>query len=473
MSYQRWFGGRLAAALAVSASCAGGAKGPGSDDLDPAGGETDDVDTDAVDTDPIDTDAVDTDAVDTDPIDTDAVDTDAVDTDPVDTDLVDTDLGLPDTAVVHGGPGDSGVIDSAIDTGAAAPPDPLLALCATPVSYTPDTDDGPLRLVTSCFPVPAGVDCPDVAAPLPWPELNRSCVTSRVVCVASFDGRYEDIVDTSSWETGLPGVGSASHDRCCYTYVGPAALYDCGRPYAPDGTARRAPVVAGAGWSAAGPRLVHLDAQVQAAAVARWTADAAAEHASIAAFAQLSLELLAVGAPADLVGAAQRALADEVAHARCAFTIASRLAGATLGPAALEVASASRGWCALAVAAAVEGGLGESLAAAVAAARLAVAEDPDVVAHLTRVVEDEARHAALAWAIVDEAVAREGAAVREAVDAALAEAVAAALASEPPDEPRWPASGLCGSDAVRRARRAVLLGVFAQRPEGWSGRVAA
>jgi hypothetical protein len=49
------------------------------------------------------------------------------------------------------------------------------------------------------------------------------------------------------------------------------------------------------------------------------------EHASVAAFARFTLDLLALGAPADLVQSAQQALGDEIAHAELCFG----LAGAT------------------------------------------------------------------------------------------------------------------------------------------------
>src|SRR5690349_3292760 len=67
---------------------------------------------------------------------------------------------------------------------------------------------------------------------------------------------------------------------------------------------------------------------------------AAREHAAVATFARLSLELLALGAPSDLVVAAHDAALDEVRHARQSYAIASALGETVVGPDALAAATA-------------------------------------------------------------------------------------------------------------------------------------
>src|SRR5262245_42417567 len=74
-----------------------------------------------------------------------------------------------------------------------------------------------------------------------------------------------------------------------------------------------------------------------------WSQDAAMEHASIASYARFTLELLAVGAPPDLLMASQNAGRDEIGHAWKCFTIASRLAGKKLGPERLDVSRVEAG----------------------------------------------------------------------------------------------------------------------------------
>ncbi|MFZ5897429.1 MAG: hypothetical protein ACOY0T_40625 [Myxococcota bacterium] len=63
-----------------------------------------------------------------------------------------------------------------------------------------------------------------------------------------------------------------------------------------------------------------------------WARAACFEHASIASFNRFSLELLALGAPGDLVERANRAALDEVRHARLCFALASVYAGDDFGP---------------------------------------------------------------------------------------------------------------------------------------------
>src|SRR5689334_16578031 len=53
-----------------------------------------------------------------------------------------------------------------------------------------------------------------------------------------------------------------------------------------------------------------------------WRDAALAEHASSVALARFVMELLAIGAPLELVGAAQHAIADETMHAQLAFGLA-------------------------------------------------------------------------------------------------------------------------------------------------------
>ncbi len=158
---------------------------------------------------------------------------------------------------------------------------------------------------------------------------------------------------------------------------------------------------------------------------AAWTADALLEHASIAAFSRFSLDLLAVGAPAELVIAAHQAALDEVRHARICFALAQGYAGAPIGPSTFPFDGAitvNTDLVALAVSTAREGAIGETLAAAVAAEQLARAVHPAVRRALSAIAEDEARHAELAWRTLAWAIKRGGEPVRAAVAAVFAEA---------------------------------------------------
>ena len=133
-----------------------------------------------------------------------------------------------------------------------------------------------------------------------------------------------------------------------------------------------------------------------------WTEVALLEHASVAAFARFVLDLLALGAPADLVAEAQRAGADEIEHARLAFGMAAAFRGAPVGPGPLPVAGAldHRDRAAIVVCTFREGCVGETLAAVEAAAARDASRDPVVGGVLARIAEDELRHATLAYRFV-------------------------------------------------------------------------
>ncbi len=72
---------------------------------------------------------------------------------------------------------------------------------------------------------------------------------------------------------------------------------------------------------------VELDARggspERAALGAAWLRNALMEHASVAALARFTLELLAVGAPADLIRDSNAAASDETRHAELCFALAA------------------------------------------------------------------------------------------------------------------------------------------------------
>jgi hypothetical protein len=126
------------------------------------------------------------------------------------------------------------------------------------------------------------------------------------------------------------------------------------------------------------------------------------EHASVAAFARFALQLLSLGAPADLVAAAATAMQDEIRHAQDCFRLARRHSDAELGPGPLPVAGALEptelGEVVLGTV--LEGCIGETLAALEAAEALRHCEDPEAQLVLERIAAEETRHAELAWQFV-------------------------------------------------------------------------
>jgi hypothetical protein len=162
------------------------------------------------------------------------------------------------------------------------------------------------------------------------------------------------------------------------------------------------------------PLVIDGRATVAAATIPdeRWARDALAEHASIASFARAAIELMAVGAPLDLLADVARAMADEVEHAR----LCSELAGHPIAFGPLPTAAPRDPDLArLAVDTFVEGCVGETTAALAAAREASASTDPEVARVLRKIADDEARHAALAWRTLAWAIATGGEPVRAAV----------------------------------------------------------
>src|SRR5690606_30156979 len=180
-----------------------------------------------------------------------------------------------------------------------------------------------------------------------------------------------------------------------------------------------APLRPGASWSCdpaevaapAGRPDSAIDPGLRARLGELWVEDARMEHASIAAFERATLELMAMAAPPELLGEVQLAAADEVAHAQRCFGLAARFSGrqrepgplASLEPRVLGLAAdagpeqARTDWIRLTLDTFVEGCVGETIATLTARRALRRCEDPATRATLEQIVDDEGRHAGLAW----------------------------------------------------------------------------
>ena len=216
------------------------------------------------------------------------------------------------------------------------------------------------------------------------------------------------------WELG-DGPLREPYDMGCH--------FGCsiGRPLMVDGRAEVADIAHDPAWADTAATDDALTDAQRAALAAQWTRAMSEEHASIAAFARLSLQLLSLGAPPGLVARTHQAALDEVDHARRSAALASRFAGRATSPGALPAAIAPIALvdlATLAVETLREGCLGEAVSAQVAARSLALATDPEVRATLGLIARDEAEHAALAWDLVDWCLAAGGDPVRHALSAA-------------------------------------------------------
>jgi hypothetical protein len=216
------------------------------------------------------------------------------------------------------------------------------------------------------------------------------------------------------------------HGLCCYVVTEETGVC-VGRPLVIDERPRAAAGRRGDGWAVGRePACAELGRAERAALAKAWLAAALGEHASIASFARFSLELLAVGAPAELVAGAHAAALDEVRHAELCFALASAYAGEELTAGRLDAACAA--WSAVSLAemaraTARDGCIGETVAAVIAAEQLARATDPAVRAALETIARDEAAHAELAWRTVAWALEVGGAPVLRAVSEVFRDAV--------------------------------------------------
>jgi hypothetical protein len=292
--------------------------------------------------------------------------------------------GTAGTMVVDGGGGSAGMGGSGQPARVCFTPDQVRAKCSPNTGFTCQSGTDP-------WDADAGLSCPSV--------IGAPCLF------------YSDLV--------------VQGDNCCY--LDPSGI-PCGRPFLVAGEARRAPAVERGDWiEEPVDDDGSLDDRTRRALALAWLDDARLEHASIASFARFTLDLLALGAPADLVADAQRAAADEVRHAQRCFSLATRYHGEALGPGPLAIDGSlpATSLVDAAVSAVREGCIGETTASLSAAAQLEGASDPRVRRTLSMIVEDEARHAELAWRFVAWAIERGGAVVRSAVAEAFREALRA------------------------------------------------
>lgn len=318
--------------------------------------------------------------------------------------------------VAHDRPGAAALFQAAHGGTGARESAPLSAVLAPPprtctggADWLTPGNYSVLYTAVACAPLPASGICNDPAS-LTSAQISALWTASTKTTMGAAFGGYtlfpychEDTVETA----------------CCYESN--ISMLAIGRPFVVDGVSQCAPLVGGAG--VVRPDALRLRPAQRRRLRDAWARAAQAEHASVAAFARFTLQLLALGAPSHLVAASAAAMADEVRHAEVARDLASRYAACTLEFGALGGTDAVTSPTTLAAVledVVREGCIAETISAAEAAVMRDAATDPAVVAALTAIAEDEARHAELAWAFVAWALQREPALAPQ-VDAWLAE----------------------------------------------------
>jgi hypothetical protein len=264
-----------------------------------------------------------------------------------------------------------------------------------------------------------------------------------------------------SADAGAPQSGSSSGASWGTARSG-------GRPFLVRGSAQTADVAKRSDWQASGwdPEVDGLTAQEREALGRAWARMAQMEHASIAAFARFALQLLSVGAPASLIEQTYEAMRDETEHAKMCFALAGSYSGRAMGPAAFPVGDALADLSpeAILVTTILEGCIGETVAAIEAAEALEHAKDPAVRGVLSKIAEDEKRHAGLAWQYVRWATSQD-ARLRVMAAAVFASAATESRPSSRPSVAETDGDllkfGVVSEPFRRQIRASVLVNVIA------------
>jgi hypothetical protein len=175
-----------------------------------------------------------------------------------------------------------------------------------------------------------------------------------------------------------------------------------------------------------GATAIAVDAEVREAVAEQWRESAKTEHASVAAFARLMLDLMAVGAPPELIAAASRDALDEIRHTEMCLSLASAIDGRQASPAPFPEVQRARtlprvrtlALATLAVDSLIDGAFHEGVSARIIARLARRAEVPEIRDVLAQIAADEGRHAAHGWDVVDWCVREGGVAVVSALHSA-------------------------------------------------------
>ncbi|HEY3493913.1 MAG TPA: ferritin-like domain-containing protein [Polyangiaceae bacterium] len=277
----------------------------------------------------------------------------------------------------------------------------LSILAALPACHSTFEDRG-------CMNVPAEqTSCPESVEPAQLYLPDRCGDDLEIVEVTNGGTRVD-----------LTTQAGTIQPACCYSVLveddQPNGECAIGRPYFDGGASVTAPL------RAAEPQ-PGASASQRAAA---WASAGAGEHASIAAFGRLALQLLAHGAPCALLAGVHQAALDEIRHAELCFGLAEGFGGTPVaagafpfnGPVDARISLAE-----LAAAAVREGCLAETLGAHLAQAAADAAPEPAVKDALRAIAAEEGTHAVLSFRIVAWALSAGGAEVRRAVERALSE----------------------------------------------------
>lgn len=314
-----------------------------------------------------------------------------------------------------------------------------------------------------CVPAECKSDADCAPGSLCTAQVGSDCgLTERFACQKRQDHCFGS-ADCEQYEVCVRDYGDSDVRTCV-----PMCVY--GRPFYIQEELRRATLRPGNDWLGShtvfsgaelAPELSAADREL----LSRHYAEVGLmEHASVAAFARFALQLLQLGAPAELVSAATSAQQDEVRHAQAAFSLAQHFAGSGRGPGPLEVKGAlGEGLECIVRGAVIEGCLGETLASLEASLAHGQATYPLVRETLEGVADDERRHAELAWRFVGWALQQAEGSPRLArklarvVEQAFDDGITALLSQPCPDAPEaLHAYGMLGREQLKELRSRAI-----------------
>lgn len=233
------------------------------------------------------------------------------------------------------------------------------------------------------------------------------------------------------------------------------------------------------------PLAPAVEDPARAALAAQWRENGRTEHASVAAFARLALDLVSLGAPPRLMADANRDALDEIRHAELCFGMARALDGRAISPGPFPAASRARtllpsrtlALAQLAVDSLVDGALHEGTSARVIARLARGCEDPATRVMLREIAADESRHASHGWDVVGWCLAEGGAPVAAALRGA-ARVIPMTLrysAAQEASNSAWERHGIPGREleAEEYARARVMMNARLARLLGSSQLAAA
>jgi len=214
----------------------------------------------------------------------------------------------------------------------------------------------------------------------------------------------------------------------------------------------------------------------------RWRENGRTEHASVAAFARLALDLMALGAPPRLVASANSDALDEIRHAELCFSLARSLDGRIEDPGPFPEAKRANtlprartlALAMLAVDSLIDGALHEGVSARIIAKLAKRSDVPAIRGVLKEIASDEGRHAAHGWDVAEWCLEQGRAPVAHALRGALrtlpremrsfaarfADGPMSGRSGFPPDDGSWERWGIHGATLEREeyaAGRAYVI----------------